>query len=43
MLNEKIRLEQTYNGVRKDNESLLANVKDLDLSNESVKRKMEDL
>jgi chromosome segregation ATPase len=38
-----LRLEQTATGVRKDNELLCANVKDLELNNDNVKRKIDDL
>ena len=38
-----MKLEQTAGGVRKDNEMLGANVRDLELNNDGVKRKIDDL
>ena len=38
-----MRLQQNVGGVRQDNEKLCANVKELQLNNDNVKRKIDDL
>ena len=38
-----MRLEQNVSGVRQDNEKLCCNVKELELNNDTVKRKIDDL
>jgi hypothetical protein len=43
LLNERMRLEQSVSGVRQDNDKLCSNVKELELNNDGVKRKVEDL
>jgi chromosome segregation ATPase len=41
-LNERLRLDQIVAGVRKDNEQILGNIRDLASNNDIVKRKIED-
>lgn len=43
LLNERLKLEQNIGGVRKDNEYLNATLKDHELNNQSVGRKIDDL
>lgn len=43
MLNERLRLDQTANGVRKDNEGLNANLQSLQINNDGVRKKMDEL
>lgn len=38
-----MKLEQTATGVRKDNDLLCSNLKELELNNDNVKRKIDDL
>jgi|LakMenEpi03Aug12_release.lakeMendotaPanAssembly.Ray.scaffolds.fasta_scaffold210286_1 hypothetical protein len=42
-MNEKLKLEQISTSVRKDNDTILGNINNLQLDNESVKRKISDL
>jgi ElaB/YqjD/DUF883 family membrane-anchored ribosome-binding protein len=43
LLGERLRSDQHFAGVRKDNEHLLANTKELEFNNDGVRRKIDDL
>lgn len=43
LLNEKIKIEELASGVRRDNEGLISTLKNIEIDNESAKRKIEDL
>ena len=42
LLNERHRLDQVASGVRKDNDILITNAKDLELNNNCVRKKIDD-